>query len=294
MNEENNTTSTTDDTQITGTTAAEGDSQTTGQGESEVQTEGNQPAEGQQGEETFYDPSQLPEELKPAYKSMQAAFTKKTQSLAEERKLAADYKAKAEAYAKYEPYAPILEEMLKGQPNKPTDTPELKALTEKLKAEGYSEDAIKMMTMSSEFLLNSFNQKQEAEKTRIETEKETARIQTGIDESAKVDPRLNDASLVYQTDTGESITFGGIVENLVLADPKWRQDPIAATKRAIARVDALIGKAKTQGKEELSNSARQKAKNFAPNGSSPQSTVSTDQPMTIKEAAAQAKKQLGI
>ncbi len=293
MNEENNTTSTDDTAQVADTTEVEVGSESTGQGQSEVQAEGSQPAEGKQGEETFYDPSQLPEELKPAYKQMQAAFTKKTQSIAEERKNAEINKAKAEAYAKYEQYVPVLEEMLKGQPNKP-ETPELKALQEKLKAEGYSEDAIKMMTMSSEFLLNSFNQKQEAEKVQAEMAKETARIQTGIDESAKVDPRLNDASLVYQTDTGESVTFGNIVENLVLADPKWKQDPIAATKRAIARVDALIGKAKTQGKEELSNSARQKAKNFAPNGSSPQSTVSTEQPMTIKDAAKLAKKQLGI
>ena len=37
-------------------------------------------------EETFFDPTAVPEELKPAYKQMQAAFTKKAQSIAEQRK----------------------------------------------------------------------------------------------------------------------------------------------------------------------------------------------------------------
>jgi len=266
------------------TTPAEEGSQTTGQGgageETEVTppatvAEGSQPATGEQEEETFFDPNQVPEALKPAYKQMQAAFTKKTQGIAQ-------VKADAEAYAKYKQYAPILEEMLKGPTNQPA-TPELKALEDRMRAEGYSEDAINLAKLTGGVLLNSMNQKQEV-----------SRIQGGINEAAKVDPRLNDPSLVYQTDTGESVTFGLIVENLVLADPKWQVDPVAATKRAIARVDALIGKAKTQGKEELSNSATQRARKFAPNVSSPQSTVSDEQPKTIKEAAAQAKKQLGI
>lgn len=283
MNEENNTAPAGDTpaAPAASTTPAEDDSQIAGQGQvtpvEGEHVEGNQPAqiEGQQEGESFFDPNQVPEALKPAYKSMQAAFTKKTQEIAK-------IKADAESYAKYKDMAPILEEMLKGPKDQPT-TPELKALEDKMRSEGYSEDAIKLATMTGTVLLNSMNQKQEV-----------SRIQGGIAESAKVDPRLNDPSLVYKTDDGESVTFGQIVENLVLADPKWQADPVIATKRAIARVDALIGKAKTQGKEELSNSAQNKSRRFVSNGSSPQSTVSDEQPKTIKEAAVIAKKQLGI
>jgi hypothetical protein len=37
-------------------------------------------------EDKFFDPSQLPDELKPVFKNMQAAYVKKTQALAEQRK----------------------------------------------------------------------------------------------------------------------------------------------------------------------------------------------------------------
>ena len=40
------------------------------------------------GDETFFDPKELPEELQPEYKRMQAAFTKKTQAVADVRKKA--------------------------------------------------------------------------------------------------------------------------------------------------------------------------------------------------------------
>lgn len=49
----------------------------TGQGQAQAPTTPDEP--------TFFDPSTLTEELKPAYKQMQAAFTKKMQALSEDR-----------------------------------------------------------------------------------------------------------------------------------------------------------------------------------------------------------------
>lgn len=51
--------------------------------------------ESQPDETTFFDPKEVPEELQPAYKQMQRAFTKKTQDLAKHRK-------KVEAYDAFE------------------------------------------------------------------------------------------------------------------------------------------------------------------------------------------------
>jgi len=44
-------------------------------------------------EDTFFDPTGLPDELKPAYKQMQAAFTKKSQSIRQERQKIDAYNA---------------------------------------------------------------------------------------------------------------------------------------------------------------------------------------------------------
>lgn len=44
-------------------------------------------------EPSFFDPSAVPEDLKPAYKSMQAAFTRKTQELAKQREKVQAYDA---------------------------------------------------------------------------------------------------------------------------------------------------------------------------------------------------------
>ena len=46
-------------------------------------------------EETFFDPNSIPDELKPAYKSMQAAFTKKMQGISKDRQ-------KIDAYTAFE------------------------------------------------------------------------------------------------------------------------------------------------------------------------------------------------
>ena len=217
---------------------------------------------------------------------MQAAFTKKTQEIAEARKSSEELKTKAEAYAKYEQYIPLIDEMLAGKEEQET-SPELKALEQQLKDAGYSDEAIEMMKISSGFLLKQFNS-QQAQK------EEWTRVNNQITEAANVDKRLTDPTLVYQTEDGEKVTFGGLVEQLVASDPSWTKDPIAATKRAVKRIDALIGKAKTEGKEELSATAKAKATKFPKETSSPQGTTSTDKNLTVHEAFEEAKKELGL
>lgn len=238
-----------------------------------------------QEDESFFDPNQVPEELKPAYKQMQAAFTTKTQEIANARKEAESLKQKAEAYDKYQQYIPVIEEMLQGN-NQASQSPELAALEQDLRNRGFSEEAIEMMKIGSEFTLRTFNQKQEAAA-------EVSRINQGIESAASLDKRLTDTSLVYQVGD-ESITFGEIVERYVMADPNWKSNPVAATKKAIGTVDALLNQAKTEGKKELSASAKQKASKFPSVNSSPQGAVSTNESMTVQEAFNQAKAEHGL
>lgn len=221
--------------------------------------------------ESFFDPKTVPEELMPAYKQMQGAFTKKTQEIAEVRKNAEEWKQKAEAYSKYEQYVPIIEEML--SPNnagKSQINPELAALEQQLKQEGYSDEAIQLMKMGADFTLRQFNRERETEKAQQALIAQQRELNAQIEKAETLDPRLSDDALVYQLDTGESVKFGEIVGRMVTADPNWTKSPIEATQRAIKLVDALIGRAKTDGKKELSSLAKNKAQKFPSINSSPQ------------------------
>lgn len=284
----------------TGTTESEGDSST----ESKVQAQEENQTQGQQTEnstseaekeESFFDASQVPEELKGAYKQMQAAFTKKTQALAEERKQAEEWRAKAESYSKYDKYAPILEEMLASE-SKSTNqvSAEMAVLEERLRKEGYTDEAIQMMKIGVQFTMNQFQQKEEEKERIVKTAEENRILESKITEAGNIDPRLEDKSLVYQMENGEKVDFGTIVAQLVVADSKWQQDPVSSTKRAIKIVDALIGQAKNEGKNELSSLAKSKAQKFPSTTSSPQKAIPSGQPQTMREAAELAKQELGI
>lgn len=246
-------------------------------------------------EESFFDPNQVPEELKPAYKQMQAAFTKKTQEAAEIRKQSEQWKQQAETYAKYEQYLPVVEEMMRGQQGaqQQQQTPEMAQLETQLRAAGYSDEAIDMAKILGSGLMNIFNQTQQQKEEQLKAQKNIERLDSQITEAAKVDPRLNDESLVYQTEDGK-FTFGDLVERLVGMDPNWKEDPVAATRRAVKQVDALIGHAKTEGKQELSASAKSKASQFPKDSSSPQGARATNTAMSVQEAFQEAKKELGI
>jgi hypothetical protein len=258
--------------------------QSSAEPESQVSTEGSQEqptveAKGQSENETFFDPNQLPEELVPVYKGMQSAYTKKTQELAEQRKEFEALKQKADSFSKYEQYIPLIEEMSKGQTQQ---NPEMAALEQDLRAKGYNDDAIEMMKLGVNFTLQQLNQQKSVE-----------RLDSQIQEASKVDPRLNDKSLVYEVD-GEKVTYGQIVGKYVIADPNAKQNPVLATQKAIKLVDALIGHAKAEGKKELSASASAKAAKFPATNSSPQGTTNGGQPKSIKEAYQLAKEEHGF
>lgn len=248
------------------------------------QTDASQ--EEPQVEESFFDPKSVPPELMPAYKQMQGDYTRKTQAIAQERKEAEALKAKAEQFAKYEHLVPVFEEMLSSKQTQQVN-PEMEALKVELKGKGYSDEAIDLAILGASFTLKQFEQK-------TTTEREAERLNIQIDQASKVDPRLSDSTIKYTLGDGTETTFGAIVEEMVSADPNWRKDPVVATKKAIAKLDALIGKAKTEGKEELSNSARSKARQFPQQGSSPQTAADTSQPMSFADAAKQAKQELGM
>jgi hypothetical protein len=217
---------------------------------------------------------------------MQAAFTKKTQEIAEQRKQAEALRQKAEQYEKYQQHIPIIEEMLSKQQQQ-TKSPELEQLRQMYKAEGYSDEAIDMMEKGLGFVLNQFN-------TQQSQQRESDRINSQIAEAGKVDPRLTDQNLKYQTEDGETFTFGQLVEEQVAADPNWQKDPVIATKRAIKKIDALMGRAKTEGKEELSTAAKAKAAKFPSVSSSPQSTAETETTGSIRDIGKQTAAELGI
>jgi hypothetical protein len=260
--------------------------------ESETQEQSTE-TEGEGEGESFFDPNSVPDELKPAYKQMQAAFTKKTQEIAQAKKEAEALKQQAGKYQEYERYAPIIEEMLSGNKQVST-TPELAALEQDLRSKGYSDEAIDMMKVGVGFTLNHFNQTKAQEVQEAQQRAEITRIDSGITEASKLDSRLTDSSLVYEVGDGEKATFGQIVEQLVAADPSWQKDPKTATLRAIKKVDALVSNAKTEGKKELSASASVKARKFPKVNSSPQGSGNTDREMTVQEAYKEAKSELGL
>jgi hypothetical protein len=212
---------------------------------------------------------------------MQAAYTKKTQEIAAIRKEAADLKAQADKWSQYEQYVPIIDEMLK--PKGEPASPEMAALEQQLKAAGYTDDAIELIKMGSQFTLSQFNQQQKQ-----------AEYEAKLKESGSVDPRLADKTLTYELPDGTTATFGDIVAQLAATKPNATDDPVAATKAAIAQLDAIIASSKTAGKAELSASAQAKATQFPSTSASPQPAKSGGSPATMAEAAEQAAQELGI
>lgn len=253
------------------------------------QADNGQPELGQQ-EDPFFDPSNLPAELLPAYKSMQADYTKKTQGLSQERKAweaeRAQLMEKARQYDKYAEYAPVLDEMLsRGKQGQQQSNPKLQALEQQLKERGYSDEAIDLMKMGAEFTLNTMYQ------TRVE-EQAMQKLEQGIEQANQLDPRLNDETVAYQVD-GENVSFGQMVADFVASDPNWKSDPVAATRKAIKKVDALIQAAKSEGKAELSNAAKAKSQKYPGVTTSPQSAIGGNAPKSIHEAARMAEEELG-
>lgn len=224
---------------------------------------------------------------------MQAAFTKKTQEIAQARKEAEELQKRYQQYERYEPYAPILEEMLSGEKSQRT-APEMAALEAELKQRGYSDDAIEMMRIGADFTLRQLNQTLTSRDQQVQQQQRTQELEGKIAEAGKVDPRLSDSSLVYRTADGQDVSFGQIVERMVSADPNWQDDPVAATKRAIGTLDAMLGTAKVEGKTELTARARAKQAQFPASSASPHTSANQNESLSIHEAAKAARKELGM
>jgi DNA-dependent RNA polymerase auxiliary subunit epsilon len=229
-------------------------------------------------EETFaqnFDPNTLTDpNLQQAYKQMQTDYNNKMQQIASQRK----------EVEKYQQYAPVIDQMLNTQKNQQPINPAVVQVERQLKEAGYSDEAIDMMKIA----MGTMYQTQHAEMAQREF---TQNLYSGIEKAGQIDQRLNDTSLTYDVGDGETMTFGQIVENMIPAIPNWQQDVPAATKKAIARVDAMINKAKTDGKNELSNQAKQKAQSFPQTNSSPQGAVDTNQSLSIRDAINASLKQ---
>lgn len=236
-------------------------------------------AQGQSEEESFFDPKSVPDELKPAYKQMQAAFTKKTQEIAKAKAESEALMQKAQAYDKFQPFIPMVEGMMNNRGQQ--QSPEMAALEQRLRAQGYDDQSIQFMKQGVSYALDIFNQN-----------RSTERIVDGIEKAGQVDKRLNDPTLTYQVGD-RKVTYGQIVEQYVASDPNWQRDPVGATKRAIALVDTLINQGKTEGKKELSASAQSKARKFPLANSSPLNADGSSQPLSIREAFKQAQEENG-
>ena len=79
-----------------GQTGGQNQSQTLQQGQAQVQSQGQEQGQARgnpAGEAVFFDPTTLPAELMPAYKQMQAAFTRKSQDISKERQKVEAYNA---------------------------------------------------------------------------------------------------------------------------------------------------------------------------------------------------------
>lgn len=254
-----------------------------------IESDSGAPNEDVQGqsEDSFFDPTTIPDELKPAYKQMQGAFTKKTQEIANVRKEHEALMQEKQQWDKYQQYIPVLDEML--TPSQPQTQGELNNLKQQLAQAGYSDEAIEMMTIGAQFVLNQF----QGEKQRELQVQEQTRQEQSIAEAEKLDPRLSDETASYQLEDGSKVSFAEIVAGIVHTTPNWRKDIVGSTKRAIAVVDAMTQRARLEGKEELSTSARTKANRFPTSATSPQSSISDSQPMSIREAWKQAQAEQG-
>jgi hypothetical protein len=252
-----------------------------------VQQTAPTPTPQPQGESfTNFDPNSLTDpNLQAAYKQMQGDYTRKMQEVSQER---SQFQSQQTELQKLQQ----VQQILQGEQNPQSQTnPVVEGITRQLMEAGYSQEAIDMGKVVANALLeHNQAERQQAEQTQ-KVQEFQQQVSSNIEKAGQIDPRLNDQSLVYDMGDGEKSTFGQIVEELVASNPKWMEDPIAATQKAIKKVDAMINASKVQGKQELSNKTTQMAQTFAPVNTSPQSAVDQSKPLSVREAVELAMKQ---
>jgi hypothetical protein len=221
--------------------------------QSDNQLESEEPAEPQ--EESFaqgFDPNSLPDELKVAYKQMQADYTRKTTEIAQARKEVQQYKPVIDYIAAN----PTLVQRLIAE----TQSPQQQVADKPQEAEPYPDDieafAKRVREEAKKEALEEFNkfysedrQRQLAEQQQREAQQ---RYERDVAEASKIDPRF---------DTDE--VFSEEVAIRVASDMDYRSGSktlIQATKDAIARYDGFITSRLDQEKKKFSELAKTKRK----------------------------------
>lgn len=228
------------------------------EGLDETQTT-DQPEGESESEDQFFDPTNIPQELVPAYKQMQAAFTKKTQEIASKRK-ELEYLDNAR---------PVLERLY---------APENKWLYDVLAGAGNQAPQQAQSPYPTDPIAY-------AEWVKEQTKAELAR-DADFKEAENSDPRLN-----------SDPTFQSMALGIVNNNPDYQAGKISAaeaTKQAVMTIDQFYGQAKKEGKIELSQATSDKAKKYASPKGSEASVVSDGSPKNMHEAAKQAMEELGI
>lgn len=217
------------------------------------ETDKSETVSDKEQEETFFDPNTVPEELKPAYKQMQSAFTKKTQEIAESRK----------ALENFERYKPLIEKL-----NDPQNAYLRQVLEGKVAPQGpqYPTDPIEYA---------KWVENQAVQRMKVEQDRQQA---------AKVDPRLNEDPVF------SNMVLGIVNNNPDYLNGKV--SAVEATTQAVKAVDEMVSSAKKSGKAELTKQATQKANKYvAPKGTR-SGTVNKKMPKTMQEAAEMAREQI--
>lgn len=214
-----------------------------------------------------FDPKTLAPELQPAYKQMQADYTRKTQEIAEIRRNAEEYTRNANLIKYLANNPDIAERVLAGDfvqqetveesdPEIPTDP---MAYAEWVKA------------MAKEEILGEIR----AEQEQVNHQRQ---IDSQIAEAEKIDPRLSDPS---QED------FQQIIAGMVLADEavsSGTKTYAQATKEAVARYDARLKQHVESEMARLSSEAKAK-RNPAVVPSTGNVVAESSTPGTMREAA---------
>lgn len=238
------------------------------QQEENSETQVQEETQTEDGFATSFDPNNLPNELKPVYKQMQADYTRKTQEIA---KLRGDYD-------KVMRYVPLLNKVLANQDlvqqvlgikpqTDPKDPVEEIPTDPKAYAEWIKENTLKAWRSEQE--------------TREKIRGEQEALMKDYQEAEKVDPRLN-------TD----LTFQNVIVGLVAINPDFKSGKInatQATRDAIKLYDSKMNELlDTKLKEKRESILRKK--NVIRDTDSGGNTISTpNKPASIREAFKQAE-----
>lgn len=237
----------------------------------EEDTEQSGPDESGESFASDFNPEELPDELKPAYKKMQADYTRKTQAIAERGK----------ELERLQRFSPLIDRVLSNpqllaqvtgqpqgqvQPGQPETEEEIPD-DPKEYAEWVKNNTVQEI------------QQQLAQRERAQVER-AKRIQD-FKQAEQVDPRLN-----------EDPKFQSVILGLVRTNQDFQNGRISATeatKQAVADYDAQIEQIKKSAQEEYKEKLNKQAKNKknvdkTGSGSSASTSQAQKKPQSMREA----------